>query len=725
MRQVYQRLGVLFGFFVFSFLLIANAFVLRGALATQINNSQWIDHTNQVLLELRQVQSLLVDAETAQRGYLYTGHPKYLEPFAASNQVDSHLQTLENLVQDNPDQARLVTQLRDLSHQKIQELSNTISLYQSGHENEARAMVLSDQGKQIMDQVRATIAEMRQREDVLYRERSAATTSSQKTTRYSIYAVTLVALIGLAVLCLWVLRDIHGRERHAAEIRKREEWLRVTLTSIGDGVIATDAEARVIFMNPIAENLTGFSSREANNRQVTEVFPIFNEQTLQSVENPISKVLELGIIVGLANHTVLKHRNGQLIPIEDSAAPIRDDANRLLGMVLVFRDATKEREIARVQAESAEAVRASEERLRLAASAGDLGLWTWKVGTQELVATEQCKALFGLKPDAKFDYQTAIAILHPDDRQRTEALIEQSIRMRTTYRAEYRVVWRDGSLHWISAVGRASYDEEGEATILSGACVDISERRRAEEAVRTSHSLSSASRVAHELAHHINNPLTIITQSLYLLETSKNGLDGSLLTSAQEATERISKIARQLLGLYSPYAKPSMVRIADLMDEALDAYASGLPPGTLEVVRQYETSGDIYASSTDIRQLCSNLVSNAFEHSKPGGKISVRLAERNHPVSREGGFHLLVADTGCGIDEVHRHKLFEAFFSTKETKASGLGLWMSRSIVNKYGGAIRWRSTTRPGRSGTVFQVFLPIKSKSETQDGKLIGTTA
>ena len=249
-------------------------------------------------------------------------------------------------------------------------------------------------------------------------------------------------------------------------------------------------------------------------------------------------------------------------------------------------------------------------------------------------------------------------------------------------------------------------------------CIDITERRAAEEAVRTSHSLSAVSRVAHELAHHINNPLTIVAHSLYLLSDSTTSpeLRESLLNSAQEATERIARIGRQLLGLYSPYATPSQVRITDLLDDSIDAYASGFPPGSIEVLRDYQSGGELFASSTDVRQLCSNLIANAFEHAKFGGKIGVRVAQHRHPVSGQSGIYLLIVDNGSGIPEHYREKVFEAFFSTKEVKGSGLGLWTARSIANKYGGSIRWKTSTRNGRSGSAFRVFIPNRSKTEPQ---------
>ncbi len=168
---------------------------------------------------------------------------------------------------------------------------------------------------------------------------------SVRITVFCIYAASILAALGLIALAYFILREINLRELHAGQIKQREEWFRVTLTSIGDGVIATDERGTVTFVNPVAERLTGILLREAKGKLIEEVFPIFNELTLQPVENPVGKVVALGHIVGLANHTVLRHRDGSLLPIEDSAAPIRDDAGRLVGVVLVFRDATSDRQV--------------------------------------------------------------------------------------------------------------------------------------------------------------------------------------------------------------------------------------------------------------------------------------------------------------------------------------------------------------------------------------------
>jgi PAS domain S-box-containing protein len=136
-----------------------------------------------------------------------------------------------------------------------------------------------------------------------------------------------------------------GIERKAGEERlhQQREWLAVTLASIGDAVITTDDHGRVTFLNGVAQEMTGWTLSDAEGQSLEDVFTIINEQTRQSVKNPVEKVLREGVIVGLANHTVLVARDGAERPIDDSAAPIRDSAGRLIGVVLIFRDVTEQR----------------------------------------------------------------------------------------------------------------------------------------------------------------------------------------------------------------------------------------------------------------------------------------------------------------------------------------------------------------------------------------------
>jgi PAS domain S-box-containing protein len=349
MRSIHKRFGVIGGFLVLLFLLAINTAVLRRQLAIQVGNQEWFSRSRRVVQELRNTESLLKDAETGQRGYLYTGKLDYLAPYSlAVAQIDSHLQNLTAEIGDNPPQQTKVANLRVLVHQKLAELAQTISLFQSGDTAGAKALVTSDQGFKIMESIRSLFGQMEQEETSVGDLRRAAYQESVRITVICIYAASAIAALGIILLAFSIIREMETRERDAASLRHSEEWFRVTLSSIGDGVIATDDQGRVLFLNPIAERLTGTSLAQARGKKIGEVFPIFSETTNNPVDNPVEKVLALGCIVGLANHTVLRHRDGHLLPIEDSAAPITDDSGKLIGVVLVFHDASRERSLQEV-----------------------------------------------------------------------------------------------------------------------------------------------------------------------------------------------------------------------------------------------------------------------------------------------------------------------------------------------------------------------------------------
>jgi len=344
MQTFLRRFSVIAGFALLVLLLAGNALITKRQLNVQISNQEWVLHTRHVLYELEQTESLLLEAETGQRGYLLTGKPEYLEPYNhAVAEIDGHIAALASLTADNPTEQANVEKLRMRAHQKLDELAETIGLYRAGNIEQAKAIVASDRGLVAMENVRQVISTMENEEDALETTRTASYQRSITITNACILLATLAAAGGLVMLAYYILREHTVRDRHIAEIHAREEWFRVTLTSIGDAVIATDRDGVVTFFNPVAEKLTGISAAEATGRDVFTVFPIFNEFSGQVAENPVSKVMSLGVVVGLANHTALRHADGRLIPIEDSAAPIRDDAGQLIGVVLVFHDVSAER----------------------------------------------------------------------------------------------------------------------------------------------------------------------------------------------------------------------------------------------------------------------------------------------------------------------------------------------------------------------------------------------
>ena len=322
---------------VASLVLIVAGIISYRAVEQLAKTSDDVLRAKELELSLERLLSTMRDAETGQRGYLLSGSEEYLAPYdEALREFDGRLNTAEARIRATGGTTADLDQLRGIVARKLRELARTIDLYRGGRKVEALAIVNSDEGKEAMDAFRAFVGDrvetgQKRVEHLLGTERAAL----RSTTRASI-SVSTLAIMLLLVLAYVVRRD-------SARVRQSEEHLATTLRSIGDAVIATDNKGLVTMANPVAESLTGWTIAAARGKPLEEVFRIFNEQTRAPVESPVTKVLREGGIVGLANHTVLIHRAGHETAIEDSGAPICDKAGAIIGVVLVFRDATKER----------------------------------------------------------------------------------------------------------------------------------------------------------------------------------------------------------------------------------------------------------------------------------------------------------------------------------------------------------------------------------------------
>jgi PAS domain S-box-containing protein len=266
----------------------------------------------------------------------------------------------------------------------------------------------------------------------------------------------------------------HALERRTAELQQQREWFEVTLASIGDAVITTDLEARVTYLNPVAEEMTGWTLRDASGKALQDVFQIVNEDTRKPAENPIERVLETGRIVGLANHTSLIARDGNEVAIEDSAAPIRDPKGVVSGAVMVFHDVTRRRKAER-------ALRASEERLRAVFAQAAVGIATADFDGRFQEANQKFCAILGY-PLEELRGRTFLELTHPDDVQPTRTQVQRLIDGAIpSYSLVKRYVRKDGKPVWSSTSVTLLRDESGSATQFIGIIEDITERKLAEE----------------------------------------------------------------------------------------------------------------------------------------------------------------------------------------------------------------------------------------------------
>jgi PAS domain S-box-containing protein len=332
----------------------------------------WARHAIRVLQQVSVVLQHVADAETGQRGYILTGDPAYLEPYTdAVSDMPRAMRRLRKLTSDDPLQQARLDDLGPMVVARMADLDLGVSQRRQGHTAEALETVRSGLGKVYMERVRAILEAICKEERQLLRKRTAERQARRSNATWLILggsALSLLLLLVAAALLAALLR-----RALAAEGRRREseERLRVTLRSIGDAVIATDPHGAVVFMNPVAEALTGWSEPEARGRALDEVFRIVNAETREVAESPAARVLREGMAVGLANHTVLIARDGREVQIDDSGAPIQDAGGALMGVVLVFRDVAEREaaEAARRQAIWAEAARAEADRANAAKDA--------------------------------------------------------------------------------------------------------------------------------------------------------------------------------------------------------------------------------------------------------------------------------------------------------------------------------------------------------------------
>lgn len=692
-----------------------------------------------VLNAIDDVARSLVDAETAQRGFLLTGRPAYLEPFtAARERLPAELATLRSLVEGDPSHGTQVATLESLTRATLDELVRTIELRRHQDPGASRAGVETDAGKRVMDDARAVLAKMTAEERRILDTRLRTTDTRN--------ARTLAALIGASalasalVLACALAINAQGRRRLAvqASLAESEERLRVTLRSIGDAVIATDPNGRVVFMNPVAELLTGWTSGDARGRTLDEVFVIADETSRAPIENPVARVLREGITVGLANHTVLFARDGREIPIDDSAAPIRDAGRTIMGVVLVFRDVTERRRLEREAAHAtrleaeraeaergAEALRASEERYRsLVAASMDL---VWTAGPTGTFDEPQpgWEAYTGQRwpQDAEQGWANAV---HPDDRAQILRLWEAAQLARSVLEVEGRV-WHalSGEYRHCRARGVPLLAADGSLRQWVGMIEDVHDRRRTElendELLRVAERARQQAETANHtkdeflavLSHELRSPLQTMLTWVGLLRADSpatpdrehgfDALEQSLRTQEQLINDLldVSRIVSGTLTIEHLAFDLTATTAAAVDDLVQDATAKGLT-----VTRHgLDVPRPVLGDPARLAQALHQVLRNAIKFTPTGGRIAVTAA------TVAGRHTIAVRDTGDGMaPEVLAH-VFDRFWQADSAKTRrhgglGLGLAIARHVTEAQGGTLDGASDG-PGH-GTTFTLALP-----------------
>jgi PAS domain S-box-containing protein len=466
-----------------------------------------------------------------------------------------------------------------------------------------------------------------------------------------------------------------------------QQWQAV-LDSVGEGIWGVDLKGECTFINRMAVKTFGFSSVEemvGKNMHALVHHHYPDGRDFPDSECPISGIPRNNVSLRRLKDTMFR-KDGSSFVAEISAQPVRMD-DRMIGLVVTFRDVTeqlKQQEELQTLYDLAEKRTA---QLDAVIESMPHGVYVASAGTAAVRCNHRARNLTG--------------DTFPEELQTLDRALEGESFTETARVGE----------RWIRSVG-APILLKGK--ILGGVAVntDVTQIQHQEEALRRSEKLAAVGQLASSIAHEINNPLESITNLLYLVRHSQSMEDiQQYARIAQEELARVTEITLQTLRFHRQQSRAVAMDIGELLHAVMALYTGRLLVRNVSVELKLMDVPKVICLEGEIRQVVNNLVRNALDAmSVEGGRLLVRLHRECHPRSRRLGVRLTVADTGEGISPDIRAHLFEPFQTTKEQTGTGLGLWVSKGIVEKHGGRIRMRSN-REEPHGTVFAVWLPVDS--------------
>jgi PAS domain S-box-containing protein len=254
------------------------------------------------------------------------------------------------------------------------------------------------------------------------------------------------------------------------------------------------------------------------------------------------------------------------------------------------------------------------------------------------------------------------------------------------------------------------YRPDGTIRAITAASLEITAQKRAEKALIQSEKLAAVGRLASSISHEINNPLEAVTNLLYLALNHEQlpAITQRYLETAQGELTRVSHIATQSLRFHRQTMNPAHVDPNELIESVVDLYRGRLFNANIQVVSRFKSTKRVLCFENDIRQVLNNLIANAVDAMRQGGRLLLRSRDATDWKTGRSGVRITVADSGHGMSAEVRKRIFEPFYTTKEVHGTGLGLWISRGIVARHHGSLTLRSSEEPGWNGTVFSLFLP-----------------
>jgi two-component system, cell cycle sensor histidine kinase and response regulator CckA len=494
--------------------------------------------------------------------------------------------------------------------------------------------------------------------------------------------------------------------------------------AINYATLRLDRHGRCLSWDAGIERMLGYSREEFIGLPVSDLY-LPEDQADGVVEHQLRAAGERG---RFSEERWIVRKNGTRFPALVSLASVLSRQGEVLGFSKRIRDLT---EVKRVEEE----LRRSKEALDLANVAAGLGTWDHDLLTGELQLDDRAKALLGFPPDAPTPYRAWVAAIHPDDLGSAEEVLDRALHERQPFSTEYRVVWPDGSVHWLAVIGRGSYSPgTGRPLRMRGILLDMTERKRTEERLQEVLRLEAIGRLAGGIAHDLNNMLVAILGFSDLLAQSMEPADPRLqdVREINEAAERSAELTRQLLA----FARRELIQPRKLDLNAIIRHAGGMLRPVLgeniRVVLQLSSDlGTIHADPGRVEQILMNLVLNSRDAMPRGGQVTVETAEvvlesdnpawqQQSEIPPSGRYAMLaVTDSGHGMDPDTLQHIWEPFFTTKPAgKGTGLGLSVVYGSVKQSGGFV-WVDSEVD--RGTVVRVYWPVMSQEAEQPTQVV----
>jgi PAS domain S-box-containing protein len=461
--------------------------------------------------------------------------------------------------------------------------------------------------------------------------------------------------------------------------------------------VSHDPECRTVTGNAALSELLGAAPGEnlSLSGQDGELqFEIYYQgKSLKPDDLPLDRSARTGQQLGSVELEI-RRQNGKPLHLLTSASPLFREDGSVRGAVGAYFDVTSRKQLENLLRERADLLELASEAIMVRSLDGMVQFWN-----------AGAEALYGWRREEVLGKNVQeILQTHPADGTLGLESQGDALAREGKWHGDLNQVTRTGC--HIVVASRQALTADGTAILAINR--DITTQLKAEEALRKAERLAAMGRVAGIIAHEINNPLEAITNTFYLL-SSHPSLDEEARYYAQLGEEellRVSHITRQTLGFYREAKDPVAVSLPRLLDEILELQSRRLEFGNVGLEKQYLNSGVIQGFPVELKQVFLNLISNAVQAMPEGGKLRLRVADCQ--LGDATGIRVSIVDTGSGIAPEQAQHLFEPFFTTKSTKGTGLGLWISKGIIQKYGGTIRFRSMRHADGNITCFRVFFP-----------------